>query len=86
MKVMSKVVLFLVAYAAVYIGNHFVLNETLANAPSLPKIFMETKLKCTSQTLTAYICIRNHTMLLLLDINGWQLAKMKKSIPDMSLP
>ena len=20
------------------------------------------------------------------DINGWQLAKMKKSIPDMSLP
>ena len=25
-------------------------------------------------------------IMMLLDLNGWQLAKMKKSIPDMSLP
>ena len=30
--------------------------------------------------------VKHETPILGVELNGWQLAKMKKSIPDMSLP
>ena len=37
---------------------------------------------------TKYVCtvVQNTGVLIVQWFNGWQLAKMKKSIPDMSLP
>ena len=37
-------------------------------------------------SITLYSDSWNHRLLTIFVINGWQLAKMKKSIPDMSLP